>query len=264
MRKAILLVCFGTANKDAIENCIVPMEEKIRKEFNNKYLVLKSFTSKTLINILKIEENISVLRIDEALFYLSSEGYDEVVIQPLHVMAGPEYDDIKDIMDTYSKSFISLKIGKTLLGYKEKELGKACDRFIGAISSEVPKDKNVVLVGHGLKNGSNESYYKLEERFIELGYDKLLIGTIDGERNVDVIISELKEKGIKETLIIPILILPGNHAKKDIESGEKSWAQRFRNEGIEVDVNMKALLQYEKIRSVYVEEIRVLISFNLE
>lgn len=259
MRKAILLVCFGTANKDAIENCIVPMEEEIRKEFNNKYLVLKAFTSKTLINILKINENIPVLRIDEALFYLSSEGYEEVVIQPLHVMAGTEYEDIKEIMNTYSKSFRSLKIGKTLLGYKEKELEKACDRFIDAISREVPKDKNVVLVGHGSKNGSNESYYKLEERFKALGYDKLLIGTIDGDRNVDVIIGELKENGIKETLLIPILMLPGNHAKKDIESGEKSWAHKLRNEGIEVDVNMKALLEYDEIRRVYVEEIRGLI-----
>ncbi|MGL4950103.1 MAG: sirohydrochlorin cobaltochelatase [Anaeroplasmataceae bacterium] len=259
MRKAILLVCFGTANKEAIENCIVPMEEEIRKEFNNKYLVLKAFTSKILMKTLKAKHGITVPRIDEALFFLASEGYEEVVIQPLHVMAGSEYEDIKNVMDTYSKSFRALKIGKTLLGFKEKELEIACDRFVDAISSEVPKDKNVVLVGHGSKNGSNESYYKLEERFKELGFDKLLIGTIDGDRNVDVIISELKEKEVRETIIIPILILPGNHAKKDIESGEKSWAQKLRNEGIEVEVNMKALLQYDKIRSVYVEEIRSLI-----
>lgn len=256
MRKAILLVCFGTANKDAIENCIVPMEEEIRKEFNNKYLVLKAFTSKVLIKILKLKENISILRIDEALFYLSSEGYEEVIIQPLHVMAGSEYDNIKEVMKNYEFSFKSLTIGKTLMGDEGKELEIACDKVVDAISSDIPKDKNIVLVGHGSKTASNESYYKLEDRFKELGYDSLLIGTLEGERNLEVIIKELKEKNIKEVLLMPLLILTGNHARKDIESGEKSWAQKLIYEDIKVEVNMKALLEYEKIRNIYIEEIK--------
>lgn len=256
MRKAILLVCFGTANKEAIENCIVPMEEEIRKEFNNKYLVLKAFTSKVLIKILKLKENISVSRIDEALFYLSSEGYDEVIIQPLHVMAGTEYEEIKNVMKDYEYSFKSLKIGKTLMGYEGKELETACDKIVDAISCDIPKDKNVVLVGHGSKTGTNESYYKLEERFKELGYDNLLIGTLEGKRNLEVITKELKQKEIKDVLLMPLLILTGNHARKDIESGEKSWAQKLKYEHIKVEVNMKALLEYKEIRNIYIDEIK--------
>lgn len=258
MRKVILLVCFGTVNKSAIENYIVPMEEEIRKEFNNKYLVLKAFTSKVLIKILKTKENISIPRVDEALFYLGSEGYNEVIIQPLHVISGAEYEDIKNIMKEYEYSFKSLKIGKTLLGFEGTELETACDKVVYAIKSEVPKDRNVVLVGHGSKTGLNESYYKLEERFRELGYMNLLIGTLEGERNLEVIINEIKNREMKEVLIMPILMLPGNHAKKDIECGEKSWAQKISNEGIEVDVNMKSLIEYEKIRTVYIDEIKLL------
>jgi len=260
MRKAILLVCFGTANKEAIENCLIPMEDEIRKEFNNKYLVLKAFTSKTLIRILKTKEDISVPRIDEALFYLSSEGYKEVIIQPLHVMAGKEYEDIKEVMKNYSYSFKSLKIGRSLLGFKGKELEEACDRVINSIITEKDKNKNIVIIGHGSKVSSNEGYYKLEERFKYLGYEKLLIGTLDGERDQEVIINELKEKEIKEVLVMSLLILPGNHAKKQIESGEKSWVHRLRNQGIRVEVNMKALLEYEEIRSIYKKEINRLIS----
>lgn len=258
MRKAILLVCFGTANKEAIENCLIPMEDEIREEFNNKYLVLKAFTSKILIRMLKSKYDISVVRIDEALFYLSSEGYEEVIIQPLHVMAGKEYEDIKEVMKNYSYSFKSLKIGKTLLGFKGKELEKACDRVINLVKIE--KDKNIVLIGHGSRTGSNESYYKLEERFKYLGYEKLLIGTLDGERNQEVIINELREKEIKEVIVMSLLILPGNHAKKQIESGEKSLVHKLRNEGIKVEVNMKALLEYEEIRNIYKKEISRLIT----
>lgn len=258
MRKAILLVCFGTANKEAIENSLIPMEDEIREEFNNKYLVLKAFTSKTLIRMLKTKHDISVLRIDEALFYLSSEGYEEVIIQPLHFMAGKEYEDIKEVMKNYSYSFKSLKIGRTLLGFKGKELEEACDRVINLIKIE--KDKNIVLIGHGSRTGSNESYYKLEERFKYLGYEKLLIGTLDGKRNQEVIINELREKEIKEVIVMSLLILPGNHAKKQIESGEKSWVHRLRNQGIKVEVNMKALLEYKEIRSIYKKEISRLIT----
>lgn len=258
MRKAILLVCFGTANKEAIENCLIPMEDEIREEFNNKYLVLKAFTSKILIRMLKSKYDISVVRIDEALFYLSSEGYEEVIIQPLHVMAGKEYEDIKEVMKNYSYSFKSLKIGKTLLGFKGKELEKACDRVINLVKIE--KDKNIVLIGHGSRTGSNESYYKLEERFKYRGYEKLLIGTLDGERNQEVIINELREKEIKEVIVMSLLILPGNHAKKQIESGEKSLVHKLRNEGIKVEVNMKALLEYEEIRNIYKKEISRLIT----
>lgn len=257
MRKAILLVCFGTANKEAIENCLIPMEDEIREEFNNKYLVLKAFTSKILIRMLKTKHDISVLRIDEALFYLSSEGYEEVIIQPLHVMAGKEYEDIKEVMKNYSYSFKSLKIGRTLLGFKGKKLEEACDRVINLIKIE--KDKNIVLIGHGSRTGSNESYYKLEERFKYLGYEKLLIGTLDGERNQEVIINELREKEIKEVIVMSLLILPGNHAKKQIESGEKSLVHKLRSQGIKVEVNMKALLEYEEIRNIYKKEISRLI-----
>lgn len=260
MRKAILLVSFGTANKDAIKNNIEKMEEEIRKEFNNEYLVLKAFTSKILIRILKAKENISVPRVDEALFYLSSECYEEVIIQPLSVMNGKDYEGIKEVMKNYSYAFKSLKIGNTLLGFREKELEEACDIVIDAISKEIPKDKNIVLVGHGSKTESEESYYKLEERFNELGYKKLLIGTIDGERNIDIIINELKKKEVKEVLLMPILILSGNHLRRDIESGEKSWVEKLKNEGINVEVNMKPLLEYEKIRNIYLKEIRRLIT----
>lgn len=259
MRKAILLVCFGTANKGAIENSINKIEEEIRKEFDNKYLVLKAFTSKILIKILKAKENITVPRIDEALFHLSSEGYDEVIIQPLHVMAGAEYEDIKTVMKEYAYSFKSLKIGKTLLGFESKELEVACDKVVDSISSEIPKERNVVLVGHGSKTGSNESYYKLEERFKELGYKNLLIGTLEGERNLEVIINEMKNREMKDVLLMPLLMLPGNHAKKDIECGEKSWAQKISNEGIKVKVNMKALLEYKQIREIYIDKIKNLI-----
>lgn len=259
MRKAILLVCFGTANKSAIETSINRIEEEIRKEFDNKYLVLKAFTSKILIKILKTKENIIVPRIDEALFYLSSEGYEEVVIQPLHVIAGSEYDDIKNIMKEYEYSFKSLKIGETLLGFEGKELEIACNKVVDAISSEITKDKNVVLVGHGSKTGSNESYYKLEERFKELGYRNLLIGTLEGERNLEVIINEIKNRDMKDILLMPLLMLPGNHAKKDIEYGEKSWAQKISHEGIKVEVNIKALLEYKEIRGIYIDKIKRLI-----
>ncbi|AYE33539.1 sirohydrochlorin cobaltochelatase [Clostridium septicum] len=254
MSKAIIIASFGTTDLEALKN-LDKIEDEVRVRINKKYPVIRVFTSKTIINSLKVKHNISVLKLDEALFKLSSEGFEEVIIQPLHIMECLEYEEIKKVIYSYDYTFKSIKIGKTLLGYYGSELENACDRLICAMDEELPKDKNIVLVGHGSKTITTEAYYILESKFRDKGYSNLLIGTLEGDRTRDFIVDKLKNENIDEVLILPLLVIAGNHAKLDIAGDEKSWKSKFLEEGIKVDINLKALLEYKKVRNLYINQI---------
>lgn len=257
MKKAILLIYFGTANKDAVENCIFFFQNEIREKFNNEYLVLNAFSSKTLISILKKKEDISIFHTVEALEYLKSERYQDIIVQPMQVMAGNEYTEIENIASSYKNDFKSIKIGKALLGYEKEELCKACDKVINSISGEIDKNKTTIIVGHGSKSLADEVYFVLEDRFEKLGYKNIIVGTLEGKKSLESILIELKSKKIKAVNIMPFLLIPGNHMKKDIELSDKSWRARISEENIEVEIKMKSLLEYEKIKEIYREQLNI-------
>lgn len=253
MKKAILLIYFGTANKTAIENCVFSFQNEVRENFNNEYLVLNAFSSKTLISILKQKEGILIFQTAEALEYLKLEGYLDIIIQPVQIMAGLEYMEIENIVDSYKNDFKSIKLGKALLGYEKDKLCSVCDRVINAISDEIDKDKTTIIVGHGSKSLADEVYFVLEDRFEKLGYKNIIVGTLEGKKSLETIMIELKSKDIKKVTIMPFLLLSGKHMKRDIELSDDSWRAKISKEGIEVEIKMKSLLEYKKIKKIIIE-----------
>lgn len=257
MKKAILLIYFGSANKNAVEECIFSFQNEIKEKFNNEYLVLNAFSSKTLISILKKKEQISIFHTEEALEYLKLEGYTDIIVQPMQVMAGIEYTEIENIASSYKDDFKSIKIGKALLGYEKEELLKACDRVIKSIYNDIDKNKTTIIVGHGSKSLADEVYFVLEDRFEKLGYKNIIVGTLEGKKSLESILIELKSKNIKSVDIMPFLLIPGNHMKKDIELSDNSWKAKIGKENIKTQVKMKSLLEYEKIKEIYIKQLNI-------
>ncbi|ATD54533.1 sirohydrochlorin cobaltochelatase [Clostridium chauvoei] len=254
MSKAIIIASFGTSDLEALKN-LEKIENEVKERTNNKYPIVRVFNSKIIINLLKSNYGISVLTLDEALFKLSNEGIEDVIIQPVYVMECIECEHIKKIMYSYEYAFKSIKLGKTLLGYYGRELEEACDSLIEAMEEDLSKDKNIVLVGHGSKTITTEAYYILESKFKNKGYKNIFIGTLEGERTKDFIIKALKEKNIQEVFMLPLLIVAGNHVKRDIAADERSWKSKFIDEGIAVEISLKPLVDYEKIRDIYIKQI---------
>lgn len=259
MNKAIVLVSFGTSNLEAIKT-FEAMEKQIEEELDNKYLVLRVFTSRVLTNILKQNYDVTVLGLEKVLFNLSNEEYDEVIVQPIHILAGKEYSWMKSVIKEYEYSFNKIKIGSTLLGDEGEGLSVACDKLVDAIKEDIPEDKNIVFIGHGSKTITTEVYSILEEKLNKGREKTVLIGTLEGERGIDYTINRLKEKGIKDTVLMSLLILPGNHAQKDIAGESNSWKDRLQQAGMNIEVDLKSLLQYEKVREIYINKIKDLIN----
>ena len=94
MKKAILVVSFGTSYKESCERTIGAIEREIAKAFPT-YEVRRAFTSKVILKVLATRDKLHIDTVNEALEKLLEEGFKEVVIQPTHVMNGSEYEKMK-------------------------------------------------------------------------------------------------------------------------------------------------------------------------
>lgn len=282
MKRAVLIVSFGSSNLDAykqVESFIKNIKDSIDKEL----FIQCVFTSNILIKRMKEKNNIDILNIKEALEILFNDGYKEVILQPLHMIDGKDCDSLRNILEENKDRFNYIKLNPTLLINKGKNTKESALNIANAIKDNVNKDRYVVLVGHGSNrcqdnccytsigineccgdNGNvcnDDCYQEIEKALQSIGYNNVIIGTLEGSRTRSVVLKELKDKKIDDVIIMPLLVLPGNHIIKDIK-GDNSWESLFNENDINVEVNLKSLLEYEKIQKLYIDMINEAINFE--
>lgn len=255
MSKAIIVVSFGTANLEGLE-VLEAFEEEIRESVNGKYHVCKAFTSSVLSNILFNKYGKIIPRLEEVLFNLSNDRYKEVYIQPLHVIEGSEYSNIEKTIKEYDYSFSKITLGNVLMSNKDGNLKESCNLIVNTMEDNLMKTDNIVLVGHGSKTINTDAYNILKGVFIEHGYKNVYIGTLEGEIRREDVITELLKDNIKNITLAPVLMLPGNHIKKDIFGECNSWKASIKEHNINVTSSKKALLEYKEIREYYINNIK--------
>ncbi|WP_333595200.1 sirohydrochlorin cobaltochelatase, partial [Anaerospora hongkongensis] len=96
-KKAILVVSFGSTYEETMKRNIESTENKIRSAFPG-YDVFRAFTSRMVIRRLAERDGIQVDTEKQALERLQADGYQEVYVQPLHIVAGEEYEKVKRIV----------------------------------------------------------------------------------------------------------------------------------------------------------------------
>ena len=116
MKKAILVVSFGTSYHETRKKTIEACENKIKESFKD-YDFYRAFTSGMIINKLKKRDNMFIDNPSEALEKLYNAGYKEVVVQSLHIICGDEYNKLKDMVAQYEDKFDKISIGRPLLTY---------------------------------------------------------------------------------------------------------------------------------------------------
>jgi len=265
MKKAILITSFGTSHLDTLDKTIVVIEKEVEEKYKNEYDVFRAFTSHMIIKSLKDKYDMNAMTPEEALKNLKLCGYDEVVVQPLHIIPGEEYDYIKRVVNSYKESFKNLIIGRPLLYFQSEEVNLDYDDLIDELKKVMPKGENVLLVGHGTNHPASSCYGCLQNRFRELDYDNAFVGTVEGYPSIEGVIKTLKKYNVKEINLTPFLLVAGDHAKNDIFSEEEeSWYLRLKEEGIEVKKIFKGLGEYKEIRNIYLRHLEEAINGKYE
>ena len=230
-KKGILVVSFGTSHEDT-----------------------RAVTSKMILARIEKRDHIHYDNVTEAMERMKKDGITEVIIQPTHVMNGVENDLMKKDVLAYADHFQSVKFGAPLLTTEEDN-----EYVVKAVADEfsVIKDKEtaLVLMGHGTEHYANAVYAALDYRFEDMGYENVIVGTVEGYPEIDQ--KQLGKCGAKKVVIAPFMIVAGDHAKNDMAGEEEdSWKNIISKAGYEVQTVLKGLGEYESIRKLFVEHAR--------
>ena len=261
MKKAILVVSFGTSYLEPLKNSIENVEDKIRNQFKD-YDVYRAFTSHMIIKKLEIVHGLIVEKPEELLERLYIEGYEEVIIQPLHIIPGEEFSYIKNIEVYFKNKFKSIKVGRPIFYYQGIEgLPEDYSLFIKSIKGMIEGEEAVVMMGHGTVHPSNAVYGALQSVLNDEGYKNVFVGTVKGYPNFTSVLNKIKKRGIKKVLLMPLMLVAGNHAINDMTSEkDNSWKSMLEVEGIEVKLWTKGLGEVDEFAQLYIDRVDDLIN----
>lgn len=254
MKKAILVVSFGTSYGETRKKTIDVIEDEIHKNFND-YSIFRAFTSKVIIKKLFKMHNIKIDTVEESLEKILGKGITDLIVQPTHIINGIENDIMINTINNYKSKFNSIKLGSPLLTET-----KDYENLIESIMVEfknLNEDEVLLLMGHGSAHHANSAYPALDHMFKIQGYKNVYVCTMEGYPEIHHILDALKDLKPKRVHLAPLMIVAGDHAINDMSSDEEdSWKTILENHNLNVLCHLKGLGEYESIRKIYIDHIR--------
>lgn len=267
-KRAILVVSFGTTYADACKACIASVENRIRAAFPD-YEVRRAFTSRMVIRRLAERDGIQVDNERQAIDRLLAEGFSEVFIQPLHIIAGEEYEKIRDIVSVYAhaKNFRRLALGKPLLYYMGQE--GCADDYLTVIDAlnlaNSGTDEAIVLMVHGGRHPVNAAYSVLQLKLQDAGKQNTFVYALEGFPSLQRVIGQLQNIGIRKVHLQPFMLVAGIHVRMDMDGdGEASAKSILTAAGFEVAVKLNSLGENPAIQDIYIQHIRAAMDMPYE
>ncbi len=252
MKKAILVVSFGTSHLQALEEDICSVERALGAAFPDREL-RRAFTSGVIRRKLLRRDGIKVDGVVEALEALRLENFEDVLVQPTHILNGVETERLMAEARLYALVFERFAVGQPLLSSTEDYA-----RLADAIMEEMPNlgyDGALVLMGHGTGHFINAAYPAMEYVFHDRGYGNVFVGTVEGYPTIQEVIRRLDEQlNVRRVLVAPMLLVAGEHVRRDM-AGEhpESWVNQLTAHNYRAQPLLRGLGAYESVCRMYVE-----------
>lgn len=263
-KKAILVVSFGSTYEETVKKSIESTENKIRSAFPG-YDVFRAFTSRMVIRRLSERDGIQVDTEKQALERLQAAGYQEVYVQPLHIVAGEEYEKVKKNVVAYAhakeKAFERITIGRPLLYYMGQE--DQPDDYLAvieAVKTQLAKPDSseaVVFMGHGGVHPANAAYAVLQMKLEQAGFGHSYIYTVEGFPSFESVLEKLQQRKVRNVKILPFMLVAGDHANNDMAGDEPDSAKsQLLEAGFEVETQLAGLGENAAIQDIYVQHLK--------
>lgn len=251
-KKAILAVSFGTSYHETMEKTIGFIEKKISEKYR-EYDIFRAFTSSIIVKKLK-GEGFDINGVKDELNRILNLGYEECYIQPTHMIAGIEYEKILREAEEFKDKFKVLKIGKPL--FQTTNDLKKLVKILGE-NVEFNDGEAVVLMGHGSEHCVNTVYAALDYMFKDFGYENFFVGTVEAYPDLETVLKFVKAKKYKKAVLMPLLMVAGDHALNDMAGDEDdSWVNIFNSNGVEARAVVKGIGEYAQVAEMYIEHIQ--------
>ena len=254
MKKAILVVSFGTSYVEQKKESINPCIEAIRERFP-EWDVYESFSSSFLRKRLLLEHNLKISSPEESMALLKEKGYKYIIIQPLFLIEGIEYNKLLELKNQYEGQSLSegikVAVGKALLSTQKDYL-----KVVKEIEEVYSKlDTDLLILGHGTTHEAHKSYTNLQE-MLDTTILNCMVTTLEDR-------CRLEQMPFKKDVvtIIPFMLVAGMHILRDVMGEhEESFKSGLEALGKEVRVIQKGLGSYRSTREVYITHIQDVIN----
>lgn len=258
MKKGILVVSFGTSYEDARTSCIDSVFNAITQKFD-AFEVRQAFTSRRIIKKLKDRDHFHMDTEQEALKKMIEDGFDEIYLQPLHIMPGYEYEKVQRAVARAKHHYSGkLILGEPLL-YTEEDYGAvlgALDKELSLLSDLEQVDQ-WLLMGHGTHHPANATYSCLQLHF-EMQNKNMRVAALESFPNLEHSMPYM-DKGSKWG-ILPFMLVAGDHAQNDMAGpDDDSWVNVLKREAYQVKPVVKGLGALESFRALFVDKVEKIV-----
>lgn len=240
MKKAIGIVSFGTSHKDAELSCICPVEQAIAQAFPDRD-TFRAFTSRIIARIMK-KRGENVENEQEMLERLKAENYEDILLVTTHIIPGFEYEKLTRVAE-------GCRVSEPLIACGDDE------EWMANLLEEIAAEEGCVLLvmGHGTDHAADEIYARIQKKTS----GNVFVGCAEGERTLEAIMAELEALEKKEVVLMPMMLVAGDHAKNDLAGDdEDSWKSVLTAKGFDVRVRMQGLGALKAVQQRYVEKVR--------
>ncbi|MDR3355600.1 MAG: sirohydrochlorin cobaltochelatase [Spirochaetaceae bacterium] len=253
-KPVLLVVSFGTSFNESRALTIGAIENAIGAAYP-EYEVRRAFTSQIVINVIEERDGEKIDNVTEAFDRLVKDGVKEVVVQSTHLMDGIEYHEMLDAIKPFESKFKSIRYGKPLLS-SDRDYDDLIKALVAETAQYSAGDTAIVYMGHGTEAASNQDYAMLAKKLADQGRKNYLIGTVEAEPTLDDVIAQAAALGVKKIVLLPLMIVAGDHANNDMASDEDdSWKSIMQDKGFTVTPILKGLGQYQGVQQIFVRHV---------
>ncbi len=248
---AIVLSCFGSVIE---QDKYFELEKFIRESFSN-YDVFTAFSSRMVIRLLAKEGKI-YKNLPQTLADVDMLGYKNIVVSSINLFPTDEHEFSKNIVDGFSSfSLANFRFTNAILT-KTKE----SSLFLKSLNENISQDgcANLYII-HGTPKLDTKGIDSITyaDQFLSKidknNYTCSLEGAFPFYAIKDALKEELKRDGVKKVQIIPMLLVSGNHYKKDMHEIAQELSDLF-------DASIvKSITKDEKFNLIEMDGIRNII-----
>ena len=257
MEKVIILTSFGVLDPMQREQCLDRLAMETAAAFPD-YRVLQAYTSQFIRKRLQAAGE-KVWGLPELLAELSVHGVEQVLVQPLHLTTGEEYDEkIVKPVQQWQSTFKFLRLGKPVLFWQDENGAAAyqvvLDTVLGNV--ELAAGEALVFMGHGSPHRHNPAYEYLQAAADETRRE-VHIGVLEAADTPSIqdVIARLQARHIQKVLLRPLLLTGGRHVTEDMAGGENSWRGKLMQAGFVVRTDLRGLGAFAAFRQLYKKQI---------
>ena len=279
--KGLLVVSFGTTHEETRKKTIDAIEQHLAEVFPDRR-VYRGWTSRMILRILQKRTGSTFDTVEEALDRMAAEGIRDVLVQPTHIIGGEENEKMRQVAAEAADRFDAVTVGPPLLetaadlealaqilaGQLLQDAGSEDTSGIdaqGPGSAGEAQDRILLLMGHGSadKPAANQVYHDLQACFQRLGYENVLVATVEGTPSFEDALAKLGtmetadntaagQNGRRKNVVLaPLMIVAGDHAKNDMAGeDEDSWKHRLQAAGFDAVPVLKGLGEYPQVRDM--------------